>query len=706
MSSTDSRISRPEFRFAIIFAAWTLFGLAQIVIASAMAREWTAEALGTRFVVFMPRVWAWALFTPIITRWDVASRRQFPSLSARIAAHAPLYVLCAAAEAVIRRSTVIMLGNELDVPFYVTVFYFADVEAVRYVASLMLGRVLDAARDFVRKERREVALKEEVARAQLHYLDLQLQPHFLFNALGSISELAHEAPEAAARMVEHLTSLLRYATQSRTGQFVTLREELAALDPYLHIQRMRFPDWLSIEERIEPGAEEAIVPRMLLQPLVENAIRHGLSHRESGGRIIFGASLHSDDLVISVYDNGVGLHASAARPGLGIGLANIRERLTTLYGDAQSLDLVDHKEGGVEVLLRIPFRRSAPASSSALADFEHDIRESGETTTVVDSPVREWLKLTWGWIVAGVFMLVLSLGYVFLRHPDTHEPALQIVRRHLIYDALWIILTPVVIALGKRFPISRKTPGISLPLHLIVGAAISWLHIAGCWFLTGGVQPALTSSVYLDSIFWNFTAYFILIGIAHRAAIEAWIREKDLAAAKMRAELTTAKLSTVMLELRPDFLLSSLGALRTLVTIDVGKAEVLLTSLADFLRLTMESLTRQSITVEREITLLESYARVHSAGAGDFPAIQRVIPSSLESAIVPTGVTRILAERVLEKGKIPEILIVSVRRRDDALSVRVAPSEGGVTSAGVEVDLPLVKGNGRVTNHALALQHG
>ncbi|HKY98595.1 MAG TPA: histidine kinase [Gemmatimonadaceae bacterium] len=705
MSSTDSRIARPEFRFAIILAAWTLFGLAQIILAAAMTQRWNAVALSTSFLVFMPRVWGWALLTPIITRWDAEARKAFPSLAGRMAAHAPLYLMCVVVEAVIRRSTVVMLGNELEVPFYVTVFFFADAEAVRYVASLMLGRVLDASSEFIRKERREVALKEEIARAQLHYLDLQLQPHFLFNALGSISELAHEAPQAAARMVDHLTSLLRYATESRSAQFVTLREELAALDPYLQIQRMRFPDWLSIEERIESGAQDAMIPRMLLQPLVENAIRHGLSHRDSGGRIIFGASVHGGDLVISVYDNGAGLQAGASRPGLGIGLANIRERLTTLYDEAQSLELVDHQEGGVEVLLRIPFRREAPAlKHNALEDADDELRESVGMTAAHGSTRSEWLELMWGWIVAGVFMLILSLSYVFLRHPDSHEPAMDIVGRHAVYDGLWMILTPIVIALGRKFPISRRTLSVSLPFHLIVSTAISWLHLAATWLLVGRDQP-LGSFTNLDSLFWNLAAYFILIGIAHRAAIEGWIREKDLAAGKMRAELTTARLSTVMVELRPEFLLSSLHALRKLVTLDARKAEILLTNLADFLRLTMESLTRQSITVEREISLLESYARVHRSGEGYFPAIQRVIPSSLENAIVPSGVTRILAERLIEKGDVPETIVVSVRRIDDALSVRVAPSEGGITSAGVEVDLPFVTGKGHAADQRLVLQH-
>ncbi|HEX6575855.1 MAG TPA: histidine kinase [Gemmatimonadaceae bacterium] len=709
MSTADSRISRPEFRLAIVFCAWTLFGLAQVVIAAAMMNHWTATGIGRSALMFMPRVWVWALVTPLIAQWDIEARKRFTSVTGRITAHVPSYVACAMLQAVVRRTTIVMIGQQPEVPYYVTVLYFADIEAVRYVAALMLGRVLEVSRELVRRERREVALKEEIARAQLHFLDLQLQPHFLFNALGSISELAHEAPQAAARMVEHLTSLLRYATESRSGQYVKLREELAALDPYLHIQRMRFPDWLSIEERIEPAAEEAMIPRMLLQPLVENAIRHGLSHRESGGRIIFGASVLDGDLVISVYDNGAGLQSAGARPGLGIGLGNIRERLATLYGDAQSLELVNHKEGGVEVLLRIPFRRDVPAQIRELVDdTDVDVHEGNEASIEEVSTLRGWLRLTWGWIVAGIFMLLLSLFYVFLRHPETHEPTLLIIRRHVIFDGLWILLTPLVIAAGKAMPISRRTGRYSVPFHVLLGSIVSFAHIAVCRILVSGDQPSLFSGIYMDSLFWNLAAYGVLLGIAHRSAIEGWIKEKDLAAAKMKADLTTARLSTVMLELRPDFLLSSLSSLRTLVTVDVKKAELLLANLADFLRLTMESLTRQTITVERELALLDSYAKVHNSAAGEFPTIQRVVPSSLEAAMVPTGVTRILAERLMEKGDIPENLIVSVRRKDDALTVRVSPGGSGLMPDGLEVDLPYKRGNSHAAKHtaALALQHG
>jgi two-component system, LytTR family, sensor kinase len=580
----------------IVIAAWTMFGLAQFVLATLMTRTWEINYL----LQFMPRVWLWACFTPLIAMWDLRVRK-------RIILHVPLFVAACLLQATLRRTTVLAMGNELTVPFYVTFLYFADVEAVRYVASLMLGRVLRASHELARKERRAAQLKNAVAHAQLHYLNLQLQPHFLFNALGSISELAHEAPAVAARMVDHLASLLRYATQPRLSQEVTLREELAALSPYLEIQRMRFPDWLSISERIEPAAEDAMIPRMLLQPLVENAIRHGLSNRKFGGLIVFGASVHGDDLVLSVHDNGAGLSPQSGTRGLGIGLSNIRERLATLYGDRQSLDLLSHDEGGVEVVLRIPLRRSLVQA----ADIDLGA-ETEDQPYVPDEPSHAW-QLVRNWIVAGVLLTLLSLFYIAIRNPASPEPALDIIRRHVIHAALWIALTPIVLWLARRFPVSRQKAALTLALHVVTGTLVAISHVAVSRLLGGGELRPLFSGYFIDSIFWNLTAYGILLAVAQRSSIEGWIRERDVAAAQMQAELTSARLSSVMVELRPDFLLDALARLRHLVTLDPPKAEALLANLAEFLRLTMESLGRDKASDERRFDLHTAYAKVRRA---------------------------------------------------------------------------------------------
>jgi sensor histidine kinase YesM len=572
----------------VALAAWTTFGLAQTLLASFMTREAsTTWGILRTMEQFMPRVIVWAAVTPLITWVDLLIRERTSSAAARVALHTPLFLACAIVQTVIRRSTLVLIDMPSPLPFYVTLYYFADVEAVRYVASLMLGRVLEAASDLAKRERRAAQLEEELAQAQIHYLDLQLQPHFLFNALGSIAELAHEAPQAAAKMVDHLMSLLRYATQRRTRQEVTLREELAALHPYLEIQRARFPDWLEITEHVEDHAYDAMVPRMLLQPLVENAIRHGLSHRRRGGLIELCASAHGGDLMISVADNGVGLNPGSSSRGLGIGLTNIRERLSTLYHERQSIELLSHDRGGVEVLLRSPYRLESATGYSSSVDDEESNRTA--ELPLPDAPVSNARRLTYAWLITFVGLTSLSVSYTMLRHPTDHEPFTELILRHVVHATLWILLTPFVIYVGRKIQFTRSNLFYSIPLHVCIGSFVSFVHLWGSRILVGGMQPDLFAGIFMDWVFWNLTAYGVLVGFAQRTRIEAWIRERDSAAARLKAELTQARLSAVVLELKPEFLLSSLTTLRSLVLEDAAKAELLLTSLADFLRTTLES---------------------------------------------------------------------------------------------------------------------
>ncbi len=681
----------PLRHWAVIFGAWTLFGIAQTILQLSIPPEpgMYRPEVWRMLAQFMPRLWLWAALTPLIAGYDRRIEERLKFLPARFGFHFPLYVICAIAESWVRRSTIGLLGARPVVPFYVTVLYFADIEAVRYVAALMLGRALAAARQLTERERRESALKEEVARAQLHYLDLQLQPHFLFNALGSISELAHEAPEAAARMVEHLSSLLRYATERSTGQEVTLREELDALSPYLEIQRMRFPDWLSITESIEPSAADAVVPRLLLQPLVENAIRHGLSHRRSGGLIAFHARADGDDLVLSVHDNGAGLTNGPAMPGLGIGLTNIRERLETLYGAAQSLELVSHTEGGVEVVVRIPFRHSATLQSRNALLEQPSIDDAEPSSIQAPKPElatgtrSEILQLSRSWVAAGVVLTSMSLAYVLIRHPTDHEPVLEVVRRHAIHSTLWILLTPVVLLLARRFPLSRDKLVVSIPAHLIFACLVGMTHVGAAGALVGGMESWFFYSGFLDSLFWNMAAYAILLAFFERRQMEIFIRERDATAARMRGELTIARLSSVMLELRPDFLLSALATLRSLVIVDASRAELLLSRFAEFLRLTLDSLGDQNVPLERELKALSAYGRLHRAAAGHFPEIVVDCSPELEKCLVPTGLLRTLADRLLEAAGLTDRVDVTVRRNDGVLTMRFVPGNDDNTQPAV-----------------------
>jgi two-component system, LytTR family, sensor kinase len=206
------------------------------------------------------------------------------------------------------------------------------------------------------RERQAAALATELVQARLQALRMQLNPHFLFNTLNTISALIHDNPEAADRMIVRLSELLRRTLDRGDVQEVPLREELEFLRSYLEIEQMRFPDRLTVTFDIEPKTQELLVPQLILQPLVENALRHGILPREEAGRVEISARVvDGQHLELKVRDNGSGLPAANGSPGReGIGLQNVRSRLAQLYGAAQQLEIGNASTGGVEARLRIP----------------------------------------------------------------------------------------------------------------------------------------------------------------------------------------------------------------------------------------------------------------------------------------------------------------------------------------------------------------
>jgi LytS/YehU family sensor histidine kinase len=199
-------------------------------------------------------------------------------------------------------------------------------------------------------------LATELVQARLQALRMQLNPHFLFNTLNTISALIHENPDAADRMIVRLSELLRRTLDRGDVQEVPLREELEFLRSYLDIEQMRFPDRLTVTFDIEPKTQELLVPQLILQPLVENALRHGILPREEAGRVEISARVvDGQHLELKVRDDGSGLPAANGSPGReGIGLQNVRSRLAQLYGAAQQLEIGNASTGGVEARIRIP----------------------------------------------------------------------------------------------------------------------------------------------------------------------------------------------------------------------------------------------------------------------------------------------------------------------------------------------------------------
>lgn len=229
--------------------------------------------------------------------------------------------------------------------FYFGLLVYVGIIAIHHVIAYYRGR-----------EVLEAQLEMRLAQAQLQALKMQLHPHFLFNTLHAISSLMHEDVKAADEMLNQLSDLLRATLLSRDIQEVPLEEELKLLRLYLEIEKTRFGDRLTFNIKIDPEATSAYVPNLILQPLVENSIRHGINKRRGTGYIEILARRQADILKITVRDNGVGL-TKDGRQNLkaGIGLTNTLTRLSQLYGGMQEFELRKAAGGGAEVLLTIPF---------------------------------------------------------------------------------------------------------------------------------------------------------------------------------------------------------------------------------------------------------------------------------------------------------------------------------------------------------------
>jgi len=208
------------------------------------------------------------------------------------------------------------------------------------------------------RERRTLELESRLTQANLQTLKMQLQPHFLFNTLNSISSLVHENPDAADGMIGSLSEFLRSTLEVSGSNEVPLRKELDFVDRYLEIQETRFGDRLRVCREIDPTATDALVPPLILQPLVENAIRHGVESRETGGTVILFAWREGAVLHLEICDDGEGLGGQMLRAGNGIGLSNTKARLQELYGDQHRFVIAARDPTGVRVKIEIPFHLS------------------------------------------------------------------------------------------------------------------------------------------------------------------------------------------------------------------------------------------------------------------------------------------------------------------------------------------------------------
>jgi two-component sensor histidine kinase len=268
----------------------------------------------------------------------------------------------------------LIAGNPAFPPYFLldirkAISSVLDKEILLYLVIVIAVSAIDYYRRFREKERAAAALELEQARlkaslseAQLDALKMQIQPHFLFNSLHAISTLIMRGDAADAnQMLLHLSQFLRMTLDNTSSQEVPLAIELEFLEAYLRIQRVRFGDRLRIEMDIEEQALKASVPNLVLQPLAENAIRHGIGSDAASGTIAIRAHVAGNSLSIQVQDDGTGLQGNSTPPE-GVGLRNIRARLAELYPGAHSFTLYEPPSGGTIATLTLPYRIEGAAA--------------------------------------------------------------------------------------------------------------------------------------------------------------------------------------------------------------------------------------------------------------------------------------------------------------------------------------------------------
>jgi two-component system LytT family sensor kinase len=350
-------------RFFFILGCFTI----PSVIAASQAYIWALPGKPGSFWPYllgsMVLWYYWALLTPLIL-WIT---RKYPFEKKRWIASVIVHLFCWV--------TLSLPEIFVSVLVYKHIFHLVDqsssyadifenflvgkmqLEFITYGCVVGACIAYDYRKKFIARELYALQLQMELTKAELSALKMQLHPHFLFNTLNTIAMLIRlNDNKTAILTINGLSELLRRSLEQKSTQQVTLKEELELTDCYLEIEKIRFHDQINVVKKIEPGILSTMVPNLILQPLVENAIRHGVSQRKSDGLVQINAWREGDIVNLEVKDNGPG-YTNGKNSGNGIGLANTKERLHHLYGTSHSFRI--NTDNGFGILIRIPYATQA-----------------------------------------------------------------------------------------------------------------------------------------------------------------------------------------------------------------------------------------------------------------------------------------------------------------------------------------------------------
>jgi signal transduction histidine kinase len=313
----------------------------------------------TELISWLP----WALATPFVVglarRYQITRTTTLRTFAVHLAAFVAISVVAGTWSTELQ--VLVNPWSEPRRPTFVDTWMTALLEQlvtylIAYALILAVTFVVDSRDNVARRIEEEARLNAELSRAQLGALRRQMEPHFIFNTLNSIAALVRDhRNDAAVNMIVGLSEFLRRATEDSHRSQVTLAEEVEYLKRYLDIQKIRFGERLQASVRIPSELLEAQVPTLLLQPLVENAVKHGIAQRVAGGTVRIDGACRNGELRLSVYNDGPGLSSDWQATNTGVGIDNLRTRLRILHGDKSGLELRSVGVDGVEAIVTLPF---------------------------------------------------------------------------------------------------------------------------------------------------------------------------------------------------------------------------------------------------------------------------------------------------------------------------------------------------------------
>ncbi|AHG89362.1 histidine kinase internal region [Gemmatirosa kalamazoonensis] len=529
-------------RRALLWAAgWVAYGAALAGLRLALDRAPAPVAARWVLPTALALALAWIALTPVVARVDLAVRRARLPWRPTLLLHGALALAAWLVLSIVRRGVLAALLPAAP-RYWPLAVAEVDLDLGTYALMLALLRAVTTHRELVRRTRRALQLETELARARLDYLQRQLRPHFLFNALNAIAQLARDAPTTSANMMRHLAELLRAATVATDVPEVTVRDELATLASYVAIERLRFGDRLDITQRVDPAAWSALLPPLLLQPLVENAVRHGLRH---GGRVHVDVAVVGETLRVTV-ENGAAEQASpdvsmgasmTSTGGHGIGLPNTRARLAQLYGARYGLALGTDATGRTTVTIELPW---------------HDVPE--REVAELDDPAGP---------------------------PD-----------------------PTGLTGEHPVPPQRPAPNVPLLWPAVIGVGAVWTaQDLARLALRPAVTGVAGAAPGGDRIVVAVMLVAALVAWGYARGVRAWYSERALASARLEREIERTRLQSLTLDVRPPFILWLLDRAARVVVSDPPRGERIAERTADLLRMLLDASGRTRLTPDEERAL-------------------------------------------------------------------------------------------------------